>query len=75
MAYETWPYWQDRIKRLAREGFLSPLAKVDLSMHEHHLAGKLTRKAFSKTGRSNFPSELIHSDICGLANVRARLYR
>uniref|UniRef100_A0A2N9GHN6 Uncharacterized protein n=1 Tax=Fagus sylvatica TaxID=28930 RepID=A0A2N9GHN6_FAGSY len=39
---------QDRMTRLAREGLLGPLAKVNLPTCEHCLAGKSTRKPFGK---------------------------
>uniref|UniRef100_A0A2N9F566 GAG-pre-integrase domain-containing protein n=1 Tax=Fagus sylvatica TaxID=28930 RepID=A0A2N9F566_FAGSY len=39
---------QDRMTRLAREGLLGPLAKVNLPTCEHCLAGKSTRKPFWK---------------------------
>ena len=57
--------------RLAREGLLGPLAKVDLPICEPCLAGKACRKPFGKTVRATQPLELIHSDICGPMNVKA----
>jgi hypothetical protein len=63
---------QDRMTRLAREGLLGPLAKVNLPTCEHCLAGKSTRKPFGKGIRATVPLELIHSDVCGPMNVRAR---
>ena len=36
------------------------------------MAGKATRLPFGKAKRACFPLELIHSDICGPMNVRAR---
>uniref|UniRef100_A0A2N9HS45 Integrase catalytic domain-containing protein n=1 Tax=Fagus sylvatica TaxID=28930 RepID=A0A2N9HS45_FAGSY len=63
---------QDRMTRLAREGLLGPLAKVNLPTCEHCLAGKSTRKPFGKGVRATVPLELIHSDVCGPMNVRAR---
>jgi hypothetical protein len=63
---------QDRITRLAREGLLGPLTKVNLPICEHCLAGKSTRKLFGKGIRATVPLELIHSDVCGPMNVRAR---
>uniref|UniRef100_A0A2N9FG52 Integrase catalytic domain-containing protein n=1 Tax=Fagus sylvatica TaxID=28930 RepID=A0A2N9FG52_FAGSY len=58
--------------RLAREGLLGPLAKVNLPTCEHCLAGKSTRKPFGKGIRATVPLKLIHSDVCGPMNVRAR---
>ena len=58
--------------RLAREGLLGPLTKVNLPTCEHCLAGKSTRKPFGKGVRATVPLELIHSDVCRPMNVRAR---
>uniref|UniRef100_A0A2N9FZX9 Integrase catalytic domain-containing protein n=1 Tax=Fagus sylvatica TaxID=28930 RepID=A0A2N9FZX9_FAGSY len=63
---------KDRMTRLAREGLLGPLAKVDLPICEPCLAGKACRKPFGKAVRATQPLELIHSDICGPMNVKAR---
>uniref|UniRef100_A0A2N9ER43 Integrase catalytic domain-containing protein n=1 Tax=Fagus sylvatica TaxID=28930 RepID=A0A2N9ER43_FAGSY len=54
---------QDRMTRLAREGLLGPLAKVNLPTCEHCLAGKSTRKPFGKGIRATVPLKLIHSDL------------
>jgi transposase InsO family protein len=63
---------QDRMTRLARERLLGPLAKVNLPTCEHCLAGKSTRKPFGKGIWTTVPLELIHSNVCGPMNVRAR---
>uniref|UniRef100_A0A2N9IQ42 Integrase catalytic domain-containing protein n=1 Tax=Fagus sylvatica TaxID=28930 RepID=A0A2N9IQ42_FAGSY len=63
---------KDRMARLAREGLLGPLAKVDLPICEPCLAGKACRKPFGKAVRATQPLELIHSDIYGPMNVKAR---
>uniref|UniRef100_A0A2N9HQ47 Integrase catalytic domain-containing protein n=1 Tax=Fagus sylvatica TaxID=28930 RepID=A0A2N9HQ47_FAGSY len=60
---------KDRMARLAREGLLGPLAKVDLPICEPCLAGKACRKPFGKAVRATQPLELIHSDICGPMNT------
>ena len=39
---------------------------------EHCLAGKATRLPFGKAKKATLPLQLIHSDICGPMNVRAR---
>ena len=62
----------ERMTRLAREGLMGNLAKVTLSTCEHCLMGKSKRKPFGKATRASFPLQLIHSDICGPMNVRAR---
>ena len=36
------------------------------------MAGKTTRKPFGKGTRAEYPLQLIHSDICGPMNVKAR---
>ena len=58
--------------RLARESLMDNLAKVTLFACEHCLVGKSKRKPFGKATRASFPLQLIHSDICGPMNVRAR---
>ena len=63
---------QEKMTRLAREGLMGNLAKVTLSTCEHCLVGKSKRKPFGKVTRASFPLTLIHSDICGPMNVRAR---
>ena len=63
---------QQRMNILTREGLLENLTKVDLSTCEHCLAGKTARKPFGKAIRAEIPLQLIHSDICGPMNVRAR---
>ena len=63
---------QDRMTRLAREGLLGPLAKVNLLTLEHCLARKSIRKPFGKGIRATVSLELIHSDVYGPMNVRAR---
>ena len=61
---------QDRMSRLVKQGLLGNLEKVKLSICEHCLKGKLTRKPFGKATRAEFPLQLIHSDVCSLMNVR-----
>jgi hypothetical protein len=63
---------QERMARLAREGLIGNLAKVTLPTCEHCLVGKSKRKPFGKATGASFPLQLIHSDICGPMNVRAR---
>ena len=57
--------------RLAREGLLGPLTKVDLPICEPCLAGKACRKPFGKAMRATQPLKLIHSNICGPMNIKA----
>jgi hypothetical protein len=63
---------QDRLHRLTRAGLLGSLAKEELPIYELCLTGKATRLPFGKAKRASSPLHLIHSDICGLMNVRAR---
>ena len=63
---------QQRMNRLAKAGLLENIEKVELSTCEHCLAGKTARKPFGKAMRANASLQLIHSDICGPMNVRAR---
>ncbi|KAL0298224.1 UNVERIFIED_CONTAM: Copia protein [Sesamum calycinum] len=62
---------QERMTRLAREGLLGSLAKVNHPVCEPCMAGKACRKPFGKAKRPTRPLELVHSDICGPMNVRA----
>ena len=64
---------RDRMARLARKkGLLGLLTKVDLPMCESCLAGKAYCKPFGKATRATHVLELVHSDICGPMNVKAR---
>ena len=63
---------QDSLYRLARAGLLGSLTKEELFVCEHCLTGKATRLPFSKAKRASSPLQLIHLDICGPMNVRAR---
>ena len=63
---------RDRMTRLAREGLLGLLTKVDLQLCEPCLVGKACRKPFGITKRAAHPIELVHSDICGPINKTAR---
>ena len=63
---------QERMNRLAHDGLLRPITKVELSICEYCLQGKAIRKPFGKAVRAKLPLQLIHSDICGPMNVRAR---
>jgi transposase InsO family protein len=58
--------------RLAKEGLLGHLERVSLPTCENYLKEKMARKPFGTGTRSKFPLQLIHSDICGPMNVRAR---
>ena len=62
---------RDRMTRLAREGLLGSLTKVDLQLYEPCLAGKACRKPFGTTKRAAHPIELVYSDICGPMNKKA----
>ena len=48
------------------------MPKLNLPICEHCLAGKATRLPFDKAKRATSKLQLIHSDICGPMNVRAR---
>lgn len=63
---------QERMTRLAKEGLLGSLTKVKLPKCEPCLAGKATKKPFGKASRALGTLDLIHSDICGPMNVKAR---
>jgi hypothetical protein len=57
---------------LARVGLLGSVAKEELFIYEYFLVGKATRLPFDKAKRTSSPLQLIHSNIFGLMNVRAR---
>ena len=58
------------MNRLARDGLLGPITKFELSTCEYCLQGKAIRKPFGKAVTAEL--QLIHSNICGPMNVRAR---
>ena len=60
------------MNRLAKEGLLGSLNKVELSTCEYCLVGKTTRKPFEKGTKAITPLQLIHLDIYGPMNVKAR---
>ena len=62
---------QERMNRLARM-VLGSIMKVELSTCEYCLQGKSIRKPFGKAVKAELPLQLIHSDICGPMNVRAK---
>ncbi|KAL0405649.1 UNVERIFIED_CONTAM: Retrovirus-related Pol polyprotein from transposon TNT 1-94 [Sesamum latifolium] len=63
---------QEKMARLAREGLLGSLAKVNLPTCEPCMAEKACRKPFGKAKRATHPLELVHSDMWGTMNVGAR---
>ena len=75
--YDTWHarlghIGHNRMTKLTNEGMLRDVSKGETSPCEHCLAHKSTRKPFGKGTRAEYPLMLIHSDICGPMNVRAR---
>ena len=46
---------QDRMNKLAKESFLGPLKKVNLSICEHCLVEKTTKKLFGKGTHAEIP--------------------
>ena len=63
---------QDKMNRLAKKCLLRSLNKIELPTCEHCLKGKITKKPFGKGIKVDNPLQLIHFDICGSMNVRAR---
>ena len=57
---------------MAREGLLGSFAKVKLPICEYCLIRKATKVPFGKVKRATSQLQLIHSDIYGPMNVRAR---
>ncbi|WBP92221.1 reverse transcriptase domain-containing protein [Kitasatospora cathayae] len=63
----------NRIQRLVKSGPLSDLELGTLPVCESCIEGKMTKRPFSAKGnRATEPLELIHSDLCGPMNVKAR---
>ena len=60
------------MNRLAKEGFLGPFEKVNLLTCPNCLEGKMARKPFGKAIRAQIPLQLVHSEVCGPMNVRAK---
>jgi hypothetical protein len=63
---------QQRMDRLVKEGLLGHFKRVSLPTCENYLKRKMEKKPFGTGIRSEFPLKLIHSDIYGPMNVRAR---
>jgi hypothetical protein len=57
---------------LTRVGLLGSLTKEILPVCEYVLTGKTTRLPFGKAKRTSSPLQLIHSNIYGPMNLRAR---
>ena len=51
---------------------MGPLEKVNLLTYPNCLEGKLARKSFGKAIRVQIPFQLVHSDVCGLMNVKVK---
>ncbi|KAL4035636.1 hypothetical protein IC575_004339 [Cucumis melo] len=63
----------DRIGRLVKNGLLNELEDDSLPPCESCLEGKMTKRPFTGKGyRAKEHLELIHSDLCGPMNVKAR---
>ena len=62
-----------KIDRLLKQSLLSALTIQPLPMYTSCLEGKMTKRIFlAKDNRSKGVLELIHIDVCGPLNVRAR---
>ena len=63
----------DRLNRLTKDGALKNVVLGELPVCESCLEGKMTKHYFSAKGqRAKQPLGLVHSDVCGPLNVRAR---
>ena len=63
---------QQRMNRLTKEGLFGPLKKINLLTCPNYLEGKMARKSFGKAIRAQIPLQLVHLDVCGPMNVRAK---
>ncbi|KAA0043514.1 gag/pol protein [Cucumis melo var. makuwa] len=60
-------------KRLVKNGLLNELEDDSLPPCQFCLEGKMTKRSFTGKGyRAKEPLELVHSDLCGSMNVKAR---
>ncbi|KAL0546565.1 hypothetical protein IC582_016476 [Cucumis melo] len=63
----------NRIGRLVKNGLLSQLEDNSLPPCDSYLEGKMTKRSFTRKGlRTKIPLELVHSNLCGPMNVKAR---
>ena len=63
----------NRINRLVKEGILGDLVLQPMEVCESCLEGKMTKRPFpTKGNRTNALLELVHTDVCGPINIRAR---
>ncbi|KAA0036106.1 gag/pol protein [Cucumis melo var. makuwa] len=62
-----------KIGRLVKSGLLSQLEDNSLPPCDSCLEGKMTKRSFTAKGlRAKTPLELVHSDLCGPMNAKAR---
>ncbi|KAA0041922.1 gag/pol protein [Cucumis melo var. makuwa] len=62
-----------KIGRLVKSGLLSQLEDNSLPPCDSCLEGKMTKRSFTGKGlRTKTPLELVHSDLCGPMNVKAK---
>ena len=63
----------DRLERLVKAGSLSQLEIGTMPVCEPCLEGKMTKRPFTGKGnRASEPLELVHTDLCGPFNAKAR---
>ena len=63
----------NRIGRLVKSGLLNQLEDNSLPSCESCLEGKMTKRSFSGKGlKAKVLLELVHSDLCGPMNIKAR---
>lgn len=63
----------NRIDRLVKDGILPSLVVKPMPVCESCLEGKMTKRPFSSKGnKAKDLLELVHTDVCGPINIRAR---
>ena len=63
----------NRINRLVKEGILGDLVLQPMEVYKSCLEGKMTKRPFPAMGnRTNALLKLVHTDVCGPINIRAR---
>ena len=63
----------NRINRLVKDGILGNLVLEPMPVCESCIEGKMTKRPFpTKGNKTNALLELVHTDVCGPLNIRAR---
>ena len=72
MTCYTRSYWTGQDGKIGKRRIIRISLESNLPTCEPCLAGKACRKPFGKAKRASHVLDVIHSDICGPMNVKAR---